>query len=289
MNKSSQRSATKPSPSSAQKRVNKNAKEPPTSVFICWSGVRSHKIAKAIKHLLEDIGVPGVFVSDQIKKGSAWFDSIQENLQDAQVGIVCLTSENLLSPWMHFEAGAVARGFAPEPADEKSKPPRSSNGKGTQPSRTQSGHRRRLFTVLHGVTAAEINGPLSAYQATSTTRREIDQLVDEIKHILGIKHEEKHSRDLSQTSKQSTRKGDPTHNGHGCAISIPNDKWTTFKSELNQATVPVSKLISDLGQTFQRKTFNEPLHQCADRAWLARYEGARMTREKLLPHSDQVK
>src|SRR6185503_4146027 len=104
MNDSSQPSAAKRSPSSATERVSQEAKEPATSVFICWSGVRSHKIAKALENLLKDMGVKGVFVSDHIKKGAAWFDSIQDSLQGAQVGIVCLTSENLLSPWMHFEA-----------------------------------------------------------------------------------------------------------------------------------------------------------------------------------------
>ena len=299
---SSQPSVAKPSPSPATERVSQEAKESATSVFICWSGVRSHKIAKAIANLLTDMGVNGVFVSDNIKKGAAWFDSIQENLQGAQVGIVCLTSENLLSPWIHFEAGALARGLSPAPddtarsadgagrqsgiaADEKNT---SSDGERKQTSQARSRHRRRLFTVLHGVTAAEINGPLSAYQATGTTRREIDQLIEEINDILGNTNENKNSRDLDQTTKQSTLKGDPTHNGQGC-MSIPDAKWKNFKNELREATVPVSKLISDLGQTFQRKTFNEPLHQCADRAWLARYEGARLTREKLLPHRDQVK
>lgn len=285
MNKSSQRLATQPSQSSKRKRVNKK-EEPATSVFICWSGVRSHKIAKAIENLLKDIGVRDVFVSDQIKKGSAWFDSIQEKLQGAQVGIVCLTAENLLSPWMHFEAGALACGIAPEPADEKSKSSRSSNGERTQTSQTLSRHRRRLFTVLHGVTAAEINGPLSAYQATSTTRREIDQLVN---GIPGIKHEDKCSHDLKQASEQPSLNGDPTQNAQRCAISIPDAEWKKFESALEQATVPVSELISDLAETFQRKTFNEPLHRCADRAWLARYEGARSTLEKLQPHRDQVK
>src|SRR5262245_46843273 len=87
------------------------------SVFICWSGARSHAIAKAVEKLLEEMDVCKVFVSDHIEKGVAWFDSILEKLQDAQVGIVCLTSENLGSPWMHFEAGALARGLSPESKD----------------------------------------------------------------------------------------------------------------------------------------------------------------------------
>ena len=48
------------------------------SIFICWSGDRSHQIAKALKGLLESsmsmfVGKEDVFVSDDIEKGVAWF------------------------------------------------------------------------------------------------------------------------------------------------------------------------------------------------------------------------
>jgi len=82
------------------------------SVFICWSGARSHAVAKAVRTLLKEMEVGEAFVSDHIDKGAAWFASILDELQQAKVGIVCLTSENLRSPWMHFEAGALARGLA---------------------------------------------------------------------------------------------------------------------------------------------------------------------------------
>ncbi|HEX6731260.1 MAG TPA: hypothetical protein VF074_14645, partial [Pyrinomonadaceae bacterium] len=263
------------------------------SVFICWSGTRSHEIAKAVEKLLKDMKVPRVFVSDHIEKGAAWFDTILVELQESQVGIVCLTSENLGSPWMHFEAGALARGLSPESkntarsvdspgrqtgaaAHEKSAPSLSGDAEPTHPSQRRSRHRRLLFTVLHGVTAAEINGPLSSYQATSTTQQEMGELVHLIKQIL-------------DDAPKAQASGDPDQDSEQSAPVIPDAIWTTFKSALEQATIPVSKLISDLGQTFQRKTFNEPLHHCADQAWLARYQGAQLTREILLPRLAQVK
>ena len=124
------------------------------SVFICWSHTRSHKIALAVETLLKGMHVP-VFVSDHIEKGATWFGSIQEKLNKAEIGIVCLTSENLESPWLHFESGALAREL---PSQSKA-----IAGTGESPG--------RLFTVLHGVTAAEVTGPLSAYQATSRMRK----------------------------------------------------------------------------------------------------------------------
>src|SRR4029453_11278863 len=85
-----------------------------TRVFICWSGDQSHKIAHAIKTLLENRIDPAkeekaIFVSDDVEKGVAWFESLLTELTESAVGIVCVTVESLASPWMHFEAGAPAR------------------------------------------------------------------------------------------------------------------------------------------------------------------------------------
>ena len=37
------------------------------------------------------------------------------------------------------------------------------------------------------------------------------------------------------------------------------------------------------------KTFNEPVHHCADQAWLQRYQGARTTHERLSDNLSRVK
>jgi hypothetical protein len=115
----------------------------------------------------------------------------------------------------------------------------------------------------------------------------MDQLVDQIKSILADTPEAQASSDLNQTGEQSA--GKSNHAKQGDAKGILDDLWNPFKSALERATVPVGELISDFGQMFQRKTFNEPLHRCTDQAWLARYDGARHTREKLLQQSHQVK
>ena len=50
------------------------------SLFICWSGDRSYKLAVAVRTLLtrtvKGIEKKGIFVSDRIEKGANWFDSI---------------------------------------------------------------------------------------------------------------------------------------------------------------------------------------------------------------------
>jgi hypothetical protein len=222
------------------------------SVFICWSGTRSHRIALAIKALLHRT-VPAlereraVFVSDGIAKGETWFSSIVTELNRAKAGIVCLTGENLHSPWMHFEAGALARGLSARPA--------AGVRRGT--------HGDRLFTVIHGITGADTDGPLSAYQATSTTRRDMSALVQTLRAL------------FDDTAKAEQE--------------IRDDAWCRFEQALRHAVVPARALVPELGKMFQRKTFNEPIQQCADQAWLARYQGARITRETLSPHADRIR
>jgi hypothetical protein len=45
-----------------------------------------------------------------IAAGSRWLDTIATELEASIFGIVCVTRENRTSPWLNFEAGAVANG-----------------------------------------------------------------------------------------------------------------------------------------------------------------------------------
>src|SRR4029077_19453405 len=127
------------------------------------SGKRSKVLADAVRDLLcgvLSLRKEQVFVSDELEKGTTWFGSIMGQLRKSKAGIVCLTVENLESPWLHFEAGALASHFWPGV----------SSGEQTDtivPS-TVSNPESRVFTLLHNVNVAELKGPLSAYQATST-------------------------------------------------------------------------------------------------------------------------
>ena len=233
------------------------------SVFICWSGPRSELIADAVKTLLHGAVAAlkkydDVFISGSIAKGVTWFDSIVEELNRAHAGIACVTVENLHSPWMHFEAGALARGLSKLPM------PATPAVGASDDAQRASVHRSRLFTVLHGVTAADVDGPLSAYQGTRTTRDEMSELVRALRLLCG-EHVEAND------------------------VMISDDQWGNFARVLRHAVVPVRALVPKLGEMFQRKTFNEPVYQCADQAWLARYEGARITRETLSPHLERIR
>lgn len=81
-------------------------------VFIGWSGDRSRLVAGGLKSLLEYTfeGID-VFVSDYIEPGEAWGPRLQNELEQSQFGILCLTAENFAAPWLLFEAGAMAKKF----------------------------------------------------------------------------------------------------------------------------------------------------------------------------------
>lgn len=80
-------------------------------VFISWSGDTSRQIATAfadfIGTLLQHVR-PFVSATD-IGKGVRWFERVSLELRDTNFGVVILTPENLHSPWIMFEAGALSK------------------------------------------------------------------------------------------------------------------------------------------------------------------------------------
>lgn len=80
-------------------------------VFISWSGKRSHCIAEALRWWLPNViqSVEPFLSSQDIRKGARGNVVIADRLEDAKVGIICLTPENLTKPWILFEAGALSR------------------------------------------------------------------------------------------------------------------------------------------------------------------------------------
>ncbi len=222
------------------------------SVFLCWSGDLSHRFAQALKTLLlgslPSLKTGDVFISDAIEKGANWFNSLERELERAHAGIVCLNAGNLGSPWLHFEAGALGNRLARLPK---------------APGDLQtSGHpisHRRLFTVLHGLPGAAVTGPLSAYQSTVTTQRDIGEMVLALARALGL----------------------PEADAAGRAGSlVPPHRWAAFERTVTRLTVPL-RTVLDLDTLFDRKTFNEPIYRCTDQAWVRRYDGARETFARL--------
>ena len=80
-------------------------------VFICWSEERSKLVAETLRGWLKRvIQQLEPFLSTQdIRTGKRWSSEIASQLGETKFGILCLTRENLDSPWLNFEAGALSK------------------------------------------------------------------------------------------------------------------------------------------------------------------------------------
>jgi hypothetical protein len=80
-------------------------------VFLGWSGETSHKIALALHNWLPRViqDIKPYISSEDIAKGARWSTEIANELQTTNYGIICVTKENIGSPWINFESGALSR------------------------------------------------------------------------------------------------------------------------------------------------------------------------------------
>jgi TIR domain len=110
-------------------------------IFICWSGVRSGTLARALGDWLPQVieGLEPPFISFRIEPGKQWQEEIGNALRRSGAGLVCVTPESLDSHWIHFEAGALASAVNQKP----------------------------LF--LYSYRVERLTDPLQAYQSRATT------------------------------------------------------------------------------------------------------------------------
>jgi hypothetical protein len=133
-------------------------------VFISWSGETSKNIADIFRQWIPSViqSVKPYYSPDDITKGTRWSSEIAKELDESKVGIICLTAENLESPWIMFEAGALSKNI------DKSK----------------------VCPILFGVDPSDIKGPLVQFQAAKFTK-------DEIKKVVRMINSELESNSLS--------------------------------------------------------------------------------------------
>ena len=77
-------------------------------VFLSWSRARSRCLAQYLNYSLPTI-VPDVqvFFSPEIDAGKIWPNEMALAIRKSRFGILCITRENMLEPWLQFEAGAL--------------------------------------------------------------------------------------------------------------------------------------------------------------------------------------
>ena len=99
------------SAATANETTSDNAqRESATDVLISWSKKQSREMASVFHDWLPKV-VPGLrpwMSSKDIDKGKQWFSELQDFLGEATSCVICVTSENVRSPWIYYETGAIA-------------------------------------------------------------------------------------------------------------------------------------------------------------------------------------
>jgi hypothetical protein len=120
-------------------------------LFISWSGERSRQLAVALREWIPFIlGYTEPWLSESdIQPGERWSVEVAKGLDDCNFGIICVTPENVNSPWILFEAGALAK----------------------------SVHYGRVIPILLGIDIKDLSGPLAQFQAKKADEAGIKKLV----------------------------------------------------------------------------------------------------------------
>ena len=125
-----------------------------TKVFISWSGELSKKLADAIQRWLPRMlqTVEPYFTPSDVEKGAKWCPDILGELANTNIGIICLTKDNLLEPWILFEAGALSKNMKES----------------------------LVCTLLFNVKTTDIKGPLTVFQGTCFNEADFKDLIKTI-------------------------------------------------------------------------------------------------------------
>jgi TIR domain len=126
-------------------------------VFISWSGARSQTLAQALRdwmplvlHYVE----PWLSEAD-IAAGERWAQSLAKELESSNFGVICVTRENIASPWVLFEAGSLAKSL---------------DGS-------------RVIPLLLDVEFSEVSGPLAQFQAKKIDKGGLDEVIQSINQV----------------------------------------------------------------------------------------------------------
>ena len=128
-------------------------------VFISWSGIRSKKVAELLNKWIPDViqAVTTWISSEDIEKGTIWFNEITETLKQTNVGIICLTLENKDKPWILFESGALLNKLT----------------------------KAHVYTFLFDLAAEEVEKPLAEFNHTFPMKDDMFKLLKSINSQLG--------------------------------------------------------------------------------------------------------
>jgi hypothetical protein len=134
-------------------------------VLVSWSGQQSRQVGSALYEWLKEV-IPGInpWISTvDIAIGTSWFESLMTQLDSTSLCVICMTPENVRSPWLYFEAGAIA-------------------GKRAD---------ARVCSYLIGVSGNQLMaGPLAQFQWAEANKAGTWKLIREINRCLSSPHNE---------------------------------------------------------------------------------------------------
>lgn len=127
-------------------------------VFLSWSGTTSRGVAEALAEWLPKVfqGVTPFVSAKDIDKGANWTTELSRELETTEFGIICLAPDNLASPWLNYETGAISKSVD-----------------------------SRVCPVLFGVTKDQIKPPMQQLQLTSIDSEEFVLLISSLNKVAG--------------------------------------------------------------------------------------------------------
>lgn len=130
------------------------------NVFISWSGKDSKAYAEVLRQWLPKmIQACNPFYSpEDIKAGMRWSSEISSKLQETEIGILCLTKDNLNAPWLMFEAGALSKQL-----------------------------KSRVCPILFDLKPTDIQGPLTQFQLNEFCYEGMHRVLSSINDLLKSK------------------------------------------------------------------------------------------------------
>jgi hypothetical protein len=120
-------------------------------IFISWSGEKSKAIASTFKDWIPAViqAAKPYFSPNDIEKGARWSAEIANELESSRIGLICLTADNLIAPWIMFEAGALSKSL----------------------------DKARVCPMLFGIHPTDLSGPLVQFQAATFSKDEVLKFV----------------------------------------------------------------------------------------------------------------
>lgn len=128
-------------------------------VFISWSGAISHRVAVVLRDWLPSViqSIQPYVSSEDIDKGARWSTDIAGELHASTYGLICLTKDNIVAPWINFEAGALGKSI------DKS----------------------RVSPFLFRLKRSEVEGPILQFQSTVFEEEDVFKLLKSINDACG--------------------------------------------------------------------------------------------------------